>query len=108
MFTNQNGCTVWEKTEKNRAPTYVRHETGAVYWEDNSSQNSGKDRSPANQVFISIPAKSLDGYLPKSDDRIMCGIIPDTQPPPTALTVITAKNRLYGSPRVQHMEVYAK
>lgn len=108
MFTNTKICTVWEKTEKNRAPTYIRHETGAVYWEGADAQGGGKNRSPDDHALAVIPAANLGGYLPKPDDRIMRGIIADEQPPPTALTVMNVKDFRYGSPRVQHVEVIAQ
>lgn len=108
MFTNTEGCTVWEKTVQNRAPTYIRHETGAVYCEDTDAQSDGKDRSPDDKMLIVIPAVNLGGYIPKPDDRIIRGIVPDSQPPQTAMTVMQIKDFRYGSPHVQHIEVTAK
>ena len=107
MFTNRDGCTVYEKTVQNRSPTYIRHVTGAVYAETTSAQESGSDRKPDNEIFISIPADSV-AYVPKTDDRIVCSIIDDEQPPVTAMTIISVQDRRYGSPFVQHIEVKAK
>ena len=33
MFTNKKGYTIYEKILKNHENIYVRHKTGAVYWE---------------------------------------------------------------------------
>lgn len=73
MYTNREGCTIYEKTVQNRAPTYIRHVTGEVFAETTFSQENGSDRKPDNGLFISIPAKSVT-YVPKTDDRIVCGI----------------------------------
>lgn len=114
MFTNREGCTVWEKTSVNRAPAYVRHELGRCYWEEVRGQtaagrSTGSDaRAPDDSVFVSIPASSLNGYYPKRDDRIMEGSVPDDKPPRTALTVMSVRNCLHGSKAVQHIEVKAE
>ena len=55
MFTNRSGCTIYERTVQNRSPTFIRHEVGAIYWEDKISQENGSDRKPENHAFISIP-----------------------------------------------------
>ena len=108
MFTNRNGCTIYERIAQNRAPAYIRHVTGAVYWEDsNCLENTGNDRAPDNKAFISIPAGSID-FVPKTGDRIVGEIISDAQPPLTAMTIMSADNFCYGSPAVQHWEVNAK
>lgn len=106
MFTNQPACTIWEKTTVNHAPAYVRHETGPVYWQDCRGQNEA--RTTENNVFIAIPAGSVNGYMPKLDDRIMPGAVADASPPKDALTVMQVKDFLYGSPMMQHIEVTAK
>lgn len=108
MFTNTNGCTFYEKTVRNRTPAYVRHTTGAVYWEDTTAQTvSGTTRTSENAVLCIIPVKSIQGYVPKPDDRMVSGICADEQPPQTALTVMSVKDFRYGSPAVQHLEVSA-
>lgn len=108
MFTNQNACTIYEKTVQNRAPTYVRHTTGAVYWEEtNAQQQSDASRKQSCSVFCSIPVASLTGYIPKPDDRIVCGSCEESQPPKNAYTVMGVKDLRYGSPAVQHVEVTA-
>ena len=115
MFTNRNGCTIYERIVQNRTPAYIRHTTRAVYWEDTNcqeisssrSQNSGNDRAPDNKAFISIPAASID-FVPKTGDRIVGEIISDAQPPPTAMTIMAVDNFCYGSPAVQHWEGNAK
>lgn len=107
MFTNKNGCTIYEKTVQNRAPTYIRHVTGAVYVETTSAQENGSDRTPDNEIFISIPADSVT-YVPKTDDRIVCGIVDDEQPPQTATTIMSVQDFRYGSPFIQHIEAKAK
>lgn len=107
MFTNRNGCTIYEKTVRNRSPAYIRHVTGKVYVETESAQKNGSDRTPDNEIFISIPASSVT-YVPGVGDRIVCSIIDNEQPPVTALTVMNVKDFRYGSPFVQHIEVTAK
>lgn len=107
MYTNREGCTIYEKTVQNRAPTYVRHVTGVVYAETTSAQEKGSDRKPDNGLFISIPAKSVT-YVPKTDDRLVCSIIEDEQPPVTAMTVMSVRDLRFGSPFIQHIEVTAK
>lgn len=107
MFTNREGCTIYEKTVQNRAPTYIRHTTGAVYAETTSAQESGSDRKPDDEVFVSIPADSVT-YVPKKDDRIVCSIIDDEQPPVTAMTIMSVKDFRFGSPFIQHIEVTAR
>lgn len=107
MFTNKNGCTVYEKTVQNRAPTYIRHVTGAVYVEETLAQGNGSDRKPDNEIFISIPADSVT-YVPKTDDRIVCGIIDDEEPPVNSATVMSVQDFRYGSTFIQHIEVRAK
>ncbi len=107
MFTNKDGCTIYEKTIQNRAPTYIRHTTGAVYWEETAAQQqSNTARSETCSVLCCIPAASLT-YLPKKDDRIVCGICAEEQPPKTAHTVMRVKDLRYGSHAVQHVEVGA-
>lgn len=113
MFTNSEGCTVWEKTERNRAPAYIRHETGPVYWEETTGQRqsqkgTGTDRSSANQALVVIASGNLGAYLPKPDDRIANGLHTDEQPPPKALTVTAVRDFRYGSAMVQHIEVTAE
>lgn len=108
MFTNTTVCTVWEKTVQNRSPTYVRHETGAVYWEDTHGQTTGKSRSPEDKAFISVHASELGSYLPKPDDRIIRGYSGSESPVPSALTITAVMDLRYGSPAVQHVEITAK
>lgn len=108
--TNIDGLTVWEKTIVDRAPAYVRHTFGASYWEDTRGQtNTAVDaRSPADTCFIAIPVSSISDYIPKKDDKIIVGIVADEVPPSDALTVMQVKNFLYGSPKMQHIEVNAR
>ena len=108
MFTNRAGCTIYEKTVQNRAPTYVRREVGAVYWEDTQEQDSGADRKPQNKAFISIPITSIGSYLPKKGDRIVGEIIGAEQPPDTAMTINAVSDFRFGSPVTQHIEVTAE
>lgn len=98
MYTNRPGCTVYEKTIQNRAPTYIRHELGAVYWEEKQEQQSGADRRPQNKAFISIPITSLGDYIPKKDDRIVGEIVSDEQPQKNAMTIMSVSDFRYGSP----------
>lgn len=107
MFANLAGCTIYEKIRRDRQPAYVRHTTGAVYWEPSHGQTEGADRVPQTSDFISIPATSTD-YLPKKDDRIVSSIIEDEAPPPDAMTVMQVKDLRYGSPKVQHIELTAR
>lgn len=107
MFTNKSGCTVYERTVRNRSPAFVRHETGAVYWEEKRSQENGADRTPQNEVFVCISKMSAE-YVPKIGDKIVCRIISDESPPDNSFTVMSARDFCYGSPAVQHWEVTAK
>lgn len=104
MYTNSTGCTIYEKITVNRAPAYVRHTTGAIYWQPSFGEESGKDRTPKKSVFVNIPEASTD-YLPKEDDRVVNGIVEDAAPPNTALTVTNVKDLRYGSPKVRHIEL---
>ena len=108
MFTNRAGCTIYEKTIQNRAPTYTRRELGAVYWEGTQKQNNGTDRTPQNNAFISIPVTSIGNYLPKKGDRIVDELIADEQPPDTAMTIKAVSDFRFGSPVTQHIEVTAE
>lgn len=110
MFTNKPACTIWEKTVVNHAPAYIRHELGACYWQDTRGQSvqSGDARSPADSVFLAIPADSVGDYIPKKDDRVLPGSVPDASPPKTALTVMQVKDFRYGSAMMQHLEVTAE
>ena len=109
MFTNKPACTIWEKTTVNHAPAYVRHVTGAVYWQDCRGQTVGSDaRNPDDNVFIAIPAGAENGYMPKKDDRILPGDAESASPPGEALTIMQVKDFLYGSKMMQHIEVTAK
>lgn len=105
MFTNQNGCTVWEKTTVNRQTSYVRHEEGSLYWEQTYAQDT--DRKPKKSALIIIPVDSVM-YVPKPDDRILPGIHEDGQPPRTALTVMSVRDFRYASKRTAHVEVKAE
>lgn len=105
MFTNREGCTIYEKTVANRAPVYIRHTTtGPIYWQPSFGEESGKDRTPKKSVFVNIPESSTE-YLPKEDDRVVNGIVEDAAPPNTALTVTNVKDLRYGSPKVRHIEL---
>lgn len=109
MFTNTPAVTIWEKTAINHTPTYIRHQTGAAYWEDTNGETvNGITRNPDDKILMIVSEANLDGYMPKADDRIMRGAVDDAQPPKTALTVTAAKDFRYGSGRVQHIEVTAK
>lgn len=109
MFTNTSGVTIWEKTVINHTPTYIRHPTGAAYWEDTNGETvNGITRNPDDRALMIVSAANLGEYMPKADDRILRGAIEDAQPPKTALTVTAVKDFQYGSDRVQHIEVTAK
>lgn len=107
MFTNKNGCTVYEKTTKNRENIYVRHEFGELYWENSFGEKSGKDRVPENSALVIIPEKSAD-YLPKADDKIVPEIILDERPPTTAMTIVKVRDFRYVSANSSHIEVVAE
>lgn len=108
LYTNRMGCTIYEKTIRNRSPTYIRRAIGAVYWEEKLERADGADRSPHGEVFISIPSLSAGNYVPKTDDRIVGEIITDEQPPNTALTITAVSDLRFGSDAVRHIEVTAK
>ena len=109
MFTNTSGVTIWEKTVINHTPTYIRHKTGAAYWEDTNGETiNGITRNPDDKILMIVSAANIGEYMPKADDRIMRGAIEDAQPPKTSLTITSVKDFRYGSDRVQHIEVTAK
>lgn len=107
MFTNKKGCTVYEKILKNHENIYVRHETGAVYWENSFGEKGGKDRVPENLALVIIPEKSAD-YLTKADDKIVPEIISDERPPKTAMTILKVRDFRYVSANSSHIEVTAE
>lgn len=109
MFTNTAAVTIWEKTTVNHTQTYIRHQTGAAYWEDTNGETvGGITRNPDDKALMIVSAVNLGNYMPKTDDRIMNGAILDAQPPKNALTVTSVKDFRYGSARVQHIELTAK
>lgn len=109
MFTNTPAVTIWEKTTVNHAAAYVRHQTGAAYWEGTHGETvNGISRNPDDRALMIVPAANLGDYMPKTDDRIMNGTVNDAQPPKTAMTVTSVKDFRYGSASVQHIEVTAK
>lgn len=109
MFTNTPAVTVWEKTVINRAPAYIRHQTGEAYWEDTHGETvGGITRNPDDKMLMIVSAANLGAYMPKTDDRIMNGAVNDAQPPKDALTVTSVNDFRYGSARVKHIEVTAK
>lgn len=108
MFTNQIGCTVWEKTILNRMPAYVRHVENALYWQDSQARklSDGASRVSEDGILVIIPAESVT-YLPKPDDRILSGIQEEEKPPQNAFTVMKVMDYRYSSPKTAHVEVYA-
>ena len=102
---NVNAVTVWEKTVVNRAPAYVRHELGACYWQEISGQTDA--REPESRLFLAIPESSVT-YLPKEEDRLVSGSVPDESPPNSAMTVMQVKDFRYLLPGMMHVEVTAK
>ena len=109
MLTNTPAVTVWEKTIVNRAAFYVRHQTGAAYWEETQGQTvGGMARDADNNVLVIIHASCIGEYIPKPGDRIANGISESAQPPSDALTVTAVKRFLYGPSAGQHIEVTAK
>lgn len=107
MFTNAPCCTIWEKVVQNRSPTYIRHLTGAVYWEDYIGESEGNDRKPVNSSLIIIHENNIGTYTPKPDDRIMRGDAESLQPLPNAMTVKKVNDFRYGSDAVRHIEISA-
>ncbi|MCQ2053396.1 MAG: hypothetical protein MJZ03_05635 [archaeon] len=107
MFTNREGCTIYERTIQNRSPVFIRHETGRIYYEETRGQKEGKDREPENKVLVIIPDGATE-YIPKTGDKIVGEIIPDETPPVSAFTVFTAKDFRYGSAQGRHIEVNAR
>ena len=109
MFTNKIGCTVYEhKVGADRMEAYVRHFIPTIYWEDTKGQTqSGTSMKQLDSVLCIIPASSLSDYIPKRNDRIVCGRCNDAEPPENCRTVMEVKDFRYGSPEVQHIEVTA-
>lgn len=109
MYTNTPAVTVWEKTVSGHAASYVRHQTGAAYWEETQGQTvGGMARDPDNSVLIIIHAGNIGSYIPRPDDRIANGVSESPQPPRDALTVISVRRFLFGPLHGRHIEVTAK
>lgn len=109
MFTNRPSCTIWEQTVIDRSPAWVRHVTGAVYWQGCDAQRlAGTERRPEDRALCIIHRDSIGLYIPKPDDRILPGTVETDRPPADALTVVTIKDFLFGSDAVQHIEVEAE
>lgn len=113
MFTNTPSVTIWEKTVINHTQTYIRHQTGASYWEDTNGEviseaGNGVTRNPDDRALMIVSAENLGEYLPKADDRILNGAVDGAQPPKNALTITSVNDFRYGSSNVQHIEVTAK
>lgn len=110
MYTNQSGCTVYERTVgKERMEAYIRHTfPNDVYWQESTGETAdGKSRKQSDAVLCIVPAASIGDYIPKRDDLICCGISEADEPPEGCFTVTQVKNFLYGSKGVQHLEVTA-
>lgn len=108
MFTNKIGCTVYEKTVKDRMEAYVPHFIPTIYWEDTTAQvQTGTSMKQQDMVFCSIPASSVSDYIPKKDDIIVCGRCEEGTPPQYGRVIMTVEDFRYGSPAVHHIEVTA-
>lgn len=108
MFVNKIGCTVYEKTVKNRMEAYVPHFIPAVYWEDTVAQvQTGTSMKQQDQIWCCIPASSLSDYLPQKADIIACGRCESDTPPSNSRTITAVEDYRYGSADVQHIEVTA-
>lgn len=109
MFSNTPAVTIWEKTTVNHSTAYIRHQTGAAYWEETHGETvNGITRDPDDRVLIVIHADKIGGYIPQPDDRIMKGAVAGEKPPQNALTVTSVKDFRYGSDMVRHIEVTAR
>lgn len=108
MYTNKIGCTVYEKTVKNRMEAYVTHFFPAIYWEDTKAQvQTGTSMKQQDMVYCCIPVSSISNYIPKKDDLIVCGRCESETPPENARVIMTVGDFLHGSKSVQHLEVDA-
>ena len=110
MFTNQIGCTVYEKTvDENRMESYTRHVIPTIYWEEKQGQlTEDKSMKQSDSVLCIIPESSLSGYIPKVNDLIVCEMCDNTEPPETGTrTIMSVADFRYGSSGVQHLEVTA-
>lgn len=108
MFTNKIGCTVYEKTVKNRMESYTPHFIPAIYWEDTTAQvQTGTSMKQQDQIWCCIPETSLSGYFPQKDDVIVCGRCEDETPPDNGRTITAVEDFRFGSPSVRHIEVTA-
>ena len=107
MFTNREGCTIYERTVQNRSPVFIRHETARIYYEETKGQKEGKDREPENKVLVIIPDGATE-YIPKTGDKIVGEIISDETPPVSAFTIFDVRDLRFGSAQSSHIEVTAK
>lgn len=109
MYTNTPAVTVWEKRVSGHEVFYVRHQSGAAYWEETQGQTvGGMARDPDNNALIIIHAGNISSYIPKPDDRIVNGASESVQPPKDALTVTSVRRFLFGPVHGRHIEVTAK
>lgn len=109
MYSNKLWCTVYERKIENHTEVYVPHYYPTVYWEDTKAQvKSGNGMQLQNAILCMIPAKSIDGYMPKIDDLIMPEKSENEAPPKSGYrTIMSVDSLLYGSADVQHIEVTA-
>lgn len=113
MLTN-TGCTLYVTVD---GKTYRRIYCPACHWEDTRGQNINKTGSTAVdsvQVFLPLSAADLTGakgYLVHGD----CMFFPSDDHPirelvmrGSILTITNIARYDFGSPAMQHWEVYAK
>jgi hypothetical protein len=80
----------------------------AIRFEDSTTLSIlQKQMKKVEKRLKRIPVDNID-FVPKVGDKIVCGIIPDLQPPATAMTIMSVEDFRYGSHSVQHWEVTAK
>lgn len=115
MFTNCDGITIYcKEVGADSYPVYAIHHIKNVYWEEKRGQQLSKQENKSNptqnhEIYIAIPADSINGYIPKYDDIVVKGIQSITQSPKDKIQykIMSVIDCLYGSKAVQHIEVTA-
>jgi len=108
MFTNENACTIWEKTIQDHMEVYVPHVFYDVYCQTTTAQTVQNTSREPNDGYLFIIHQSKIPYMPKKDDKIILGAFFEDIPQKEAFTVSEVRNFLFGSWNVRHIEVIAK
>ena len=65
MFTNENACTIWEKTIQDHMEVYVPHVFYDVYCQTTTAQTVQNTSREPNDGYLFIIHQSKIPYMPK-------------------------------------------